>query len=361
MPAIPTLVCLPGDGIGPVVTAAARRVLGAVGFEARWITAEIGWRCWCRDGEPVPARTLELLRAHRVGLLGAITSKGPAAAEAELAPHLRGTGLRYTSAILALRRALGLHVALRPAIGSQVDACVIMQNTEGLYAGLDWDEAPPEIAAWLRAHPNGATLPDESLAISVRIASPSGMRALAEAAVAQARARGERQIFVCDKPGVMPATGGALIEAVRGAAIGLEVVPINIDALLGRLTRRGAFRGVIATHSLIGDLLSDALAGLCGGIGLAPCANLGADVAIFEPVHGSAPKYAADAPPRINPIGAIRAAAMLLRHLGDATRAARIEGAVDATLAAGRRTFDLPGDGPAVDTATLVDAIVSRL
>lgn len=335
-------------------------MLAAAGFEARWIEAEIGWRCWCRDGRAVPARTLDLLRTHRVGLLGAITSKGPAAAEAQLAPTLQGTGLRYTSAILDLRRTLDLRVARRPAKGPRIDAEVVMQNTEGLYAGLDWDIAPPDLAEALRTHPNGATLATGPLAISVRVASAAGMRAVAREAVRRAHARGEDQLFVCDKPGVMPATGGALLAAVRAAAENLRVVPVNIDALLGRLTRHRQIRGVIATHSLIGDLLSDALAGLCGGIGQAPCANLGEAVAVFEPVHGSAPKYAADDPPRINPLGAIRAAVMMLRHLGEDPIAARIEAAIDATLTAGIATADMPDARRVVTTDAFVSAIVSR-
>lgn len=390
-----TVVAMGGDGIGPVVLAEARRVLDAAGFRARWVDAEIGWSCWVRDGDALPRRTIDLLAEHRVGFLGAITSKPKDAAEAELAPELRGRGLVYRSPLLALRQRFDLFVSFRPsttipgnptnfvrrrADGSieepHVDIAVFRENTEGLYAGVEWSDPPRPVRDALAAHPRFAPFrdaPGSDLAIAVRVVTRRACRRLLEAAFRHADTRGARTITISEKPNVLRDTSGLVEEVardVRRAWPGLTLRSVNIDALLLELARRPEEHEVIVATNLFGDLVSDAVAGLTGGLGFACSANLGDEVAIFEPVHGSAPRHAALDPPIVNPCAAILAGALLLDRLGDGERAARVRDAVAAVVREGRvRTYDMLRlrAGPdaiargAASTRAMADAVISRL
>jgi 3-isopropylmalate dehydrogenase len=390
-----TVVTMPGDGIGSVVLTEALRVLGAVGFEAEYVHADIGWEFWIREGNALPDRTIDLLERHRLGLFGAITSKPKAQATAELAPELRDKGSVYYSPIVSMRQRFNLDVCIRPCrsfAGNSlnfirrapdggfeeplVDAVIFRQNTEGMYAGVEWTHPPENVLAALASHPKFqlfAHTPPEDLAISSRISSRQACRRILRAAFEYARKHGYRSVTVCEKPNVLRETSGMMEEeakVVHQAYPEVELWSTNIDAQMMWLTKNPEDYGVIVAGNLFGDIVSDAFAGLVGGLGFAASGNIGDEVAVFEPTHGSAPKYQHLDPPIVNPIAMILAAAMLLDHVGELDRAMRIRGAVAAVVGEGNvRVYDmlkLPG-GPdviakgAASTTEMTDAIIGKL
>jgi 3-isopropylmalate dehydrogenase len=390
-----TVVTMPGDGIGSVVLTEALRVLGAVGFEAEYVHADIGWEFWIREGNALPDRTIDLLERHRLGLFGAITSKPKAQATAELAPELRDKGSVYYSPIVSMRQRFNLDVCIRPCrsfAGNSlnfirrapdggfeeplVDAVIFRQNTEGMYAGVEWTHPPENVLAALASHPKFqrfAHTPPEDLAISTRIFSRQACRRILRAAFEYARKHGYRSVTVCEKPNVLRETSGMMEEeakVVHQAYPEVELWSTNIDAQMMWLTKNPEDYGVIVAGNLFGDIVSDAFAGLVGGLGFAASGNIGDEVAVFEPTHGSAPKYQHLDPPIVNPIAMILAAAMLLDHVGELDRAMRIRGAVAAVVGEGNvRVYDmlkLPG-GPdviakgAASTTEMTDAIIGKL
>ncbi|MBI4161958.1 MAG: isocitrate/isopropylmalate dehydrogenase family protein [Acidobacteria bacterium] len=390
-----TIVTMPGDGIGKVVLPEAVRVLEKVGLEAEYVHADIGWDCWVREGNPLPERTVNLLAEHRLGLFGAITSKPKKESEAELRAELRGKGLSYFSPIVGMRQKFDLHICLRPCRSfpgnplnfirrlrdggyeePRVDAVIFRQNTEGMYAGVEWTDPPRPVRDALGTHPKfrpfaGAPGPD--LAISTRILTRRGCRRILEAAFRYARDNGYESVTVCEKPNVLRETSGMMEEEARrvGADFpGIRLVSANIDALMMWLTKNPEEYGVVVASNLFGDIVSDAFAGLVGGLGFACSGNIGDEVAVFEPTHGSAPKYADLSPPIVNPIATILSAAMLLDHIQEREKAERIRNAVAFVIREGRvRTYDmlrLPG-GPkvisqgAATTTQMTEAILARL
>jgi 3-isopropylmalate dehydrogenase len=390
-----TVVVMPGDGIGAAVAPEAVRVLEAAGLPAEFVHAEIGWSCWLRDGNALPERTVKLLAEHKLGLLGAITSKPPVAAESELPDRLRGRGLRYASPILALRQHFAQDICMRPCRSFPgnptnfvrrlpdgsieeplLDIVVFRQNTEGLYAGVEWTDPPAEVRRALATHPKFAPfsrVPGPDLAVTVRIVTRDACRRIAEAAFRYAAAHGIESVTLAEKPNVLRETSGLFAEIAREVSENwpsIALSSLNIDALLMDLTRRPEGHRVIVASNLFGDLVSDATAGLTGGPGFACSANLGDEIAIFEPTHGSAPRHAGFDAPIANPIAAILAGALLAEHDGAPEVAARIRDAVAAVIAEGRvRTYDmlrLPA-GPGVfqrgaaATSAMTDAIVAAL
>jgi isocitrate dehydrogenase (NAD+) len=390
-----TVVVMPGDGIGSVVVPEAVRVLEAAGFDASYVAAEIGWSCWLRDGDALPRRTIDLLAEHRLGLLGAITSKPPAAAEAELPARFKGRGLRYASPILALRQHFDQDVCVRPCRsfpgnptnfvrrrpdGSfeepPLEIVVFRQNTEGLYAGIEWTDPPDAVRRALALHPKFAPfeeVPGRDLAVTVRVVTREACRKILNAAFRFADSRGIPTVTLAEKPNVLRETSGLFEQVAREVAsewpqVGLSLV--NIDALLMDLARRPDTLRVIVASNLFGDIVSDAVAGLTGGPGFACSANIGPDVAIFEPTHGSAPSHSRFAVPIVNPIAAILSGALLAEHAEAPEVAARIRAAIAAVVADGRvRTYDmlrLPASSDvlargAASTRAMGDAIVAKL
>lgn len=391
----PTIVVMPGDGIGRVVTDEAIRVLEAAGFDADLVTAEIGWSCFVRDGDPLPSRTIELIREHRLGFLGAITSKARAAAEAEIAPSLRGRGIVYRSPLLTLRQRFELATCVRPArtfpgnptnfVRRLADGTieepplaitVFRQNTEGLYSGVEWSDPPAAVREALALHPLFApfrNLGGRDLAIAVRIVTREGCRRILGDAFRYAERHRVPTVTLSEKSNVLRDTSGLFEEVahdVQREHPELTLKTVAIDALLLELARRPEEHPVIVASNLFGDIVSDAVAGLTGGLGFACSANLGRDVAIFEPVHGSAPHHAAFPVPIANPCAAILAGCLLLDHVGDAETSGRVRRAVAAVVAERRvRTYDmlrLPAspDAPsrgAATTRAMADAVIARL
>jgi 3-isopropylmalate dehydrogenase len=361
-----TVVTMPGDGIGASVLPEAVRVLKGAGFDADWVHADIGWRCWCEEGNALPDRTVELLREHRLGLFGAITSKPRREADEELSPRLRGQGFNYYSPILGLRQIFNLDVCIRPCRSfagnplnfvrrgpggleePAVDVVVFRQNTEGIYSGLEWTDPPDEVLRGLATHPKFrrfADVPPEDMAISTRLFTRGAVRRIVEAAFEYAGRHGYESVTVCEKANVLRETSGMMVdEAQRIAAEypNVQLRNVNIDALMMWVTRRPEEYGVIVAGNMFGDIVSDAFAGLVGGMGFACSANVGEEVAVFEPSHGSAPRYANLDPSPVNPTAMILSGAMLLEHVGEPLKAERIRSAIAGVIREGRiRTADL--------------------
>jgi len=390
-----TVVTMPGDGIGKLVLPEALRVLDAVGFEADYVESDIGWDFWIREGNPLPERTVDLLAEHKLGLFGAITSKPKKQAAAELDPSLRDSGCTYFSPIVAMRQRFQLDVCVRPCRSfpgnplnfvrqtsgggveePKVDAVIFRQNTEGLYSGIEWTDPPGAVREALALHSKYAPfsdVPGPDLALSVRVFTRQACRRILESAFEYAETHGYRSVTVCEKPNVLRETSGMMEEEakqVQERHPGIQLWSTNIDAQMMWLTKNPEDYGVIVAGNLFGDIVSDAFAGLVGGLGFACSGNIGREVAVFEPTHGSAPKYEALDPPIVNPIAMILSAAMLLDHVGDPERAERVRRAVGRVVQEGDvRTYDmmrLPGGPEALDrgaatSTAMTDAVIARL
>jgi isocitrate dehydrogenase (NAD+) len=390
-----TVVTMPGDGNGNQVLPQALRVLEAVGFDAEYIHADIGWDCWCREGNALPQRTIDLLSKHRLGLFGAITSKPKKQAEAELASELRGKGYSYFSPIVTMRQKFNLDTCIRPCISFPgnplnfvrknrnggfeeplVNVVVFRQNTEGLYAGVEWSNPPEQVRAALATHPKfkpfaGVTGAD--LAISVRVITRPAARKICKAAFEWAKKHGYRSVTICEKPNVLRETSGMMEDEARAVSKdypGIALWSTNIDAQTMWLTKNPEDYGVVVASNLFGDVISDAFAGLIGGLGFAASANIGDEVAVFEPTHGSAPKYAELDPAIVNPIAMLLSAVMMLEHIGEIEKGRLIRNAIAAVVKEGKvRTYDmmrLPGGPKAVaagaaSTIEMTDAILAKL
>lgn len=389
-----TVVTMAGDGIGRVVLPEALRILDAVGFEAEYVHADIGWEFWVSRGNALPERTIALLEEHKLGLFGAITSKPQDQAAAELSPGLKGKGYVYTSPIVRLRQHFDLDICIRPCrsfVGNplnfirrsgdgfeepRIDAVIFRQNTEGLYSGVEWTDPPKHVREALGTHPKMSRfehVPGEDLAISARIFSRGACRRIVTEAFAYARRFGYKSVTVCEKPNVIRETSGMMLFEARKAAKDYAEIALwetNIDAQMMWLTKNPEDYGVLVCGNMFGDIVSDGFAGLVGGLGFACSANIGGEVAVFEPTHGSAPKYADLSPPIVNPMAMILSACMLLDYVGETEKADRVREAIGAVVAEHKtQTYDmsrLPG-GPevlnqgAVDTTQMTEAIIAKL
>jgi 3-isopropylmalate dehydrogenase len=390
-----TVVAMPGDGIGQTVLPESRRVLDAVGFDAEYVHADIGWEFWINEGNALPERTVELLAKHKLGLFGAITSKPKDKAALELKPELRDKGLVYFSPIVSMRQRFNLDICIRPcrsfpgnplnfirrsADGGvdepKVDAVIFRQNTEGLYAGLEWTNPPQQVRDAFALHTKFkafADTPSEDMAISTRVFTRNACRRIVSAAFAYAKKHGYKSVTICEKPNVLRETSGMMEEVAREVQKDypdIEHWSTNIDAQMMWLTKSPEDYGVIVAGNMFGDIISDGYAGLVGGLGFAASGNIGEEVAVFEPTHGSAPKYEKLDPPIVNPVAMILAAAMMLDHVGATDKATRVRQAVAAVVEEGKvRPYDmmkLPG-GPdviakgAASTSQVTDAIIAHL
>ncbi len=390
-----TIVAMPGDGIGKVVLPEALRVLDAVGFEAEYVNGDIGWDFWCTEGNPLPQRTIDLLAEHKVGLFGAITSKPKDKAAAELAPELRDKGFVYYSPIVTMRQHFDLDICIRPCQTfpgnplnfvrrtidggceePKVDVVIFRQNTEGLYSGVEWTNPPKQVRDALETHPRMkayANVPGEDLAVSTRIFSRNACRRIVTAAFEYARTNGYKSVTVCEKPNVIRETSGMMENEAAIIAKNYPEIQLwstNIDAQMMWLTKNPEDYGVIVAGNMFGDIVSDGFAGLVGGLGFACSANLGRDVAVFEPTHGSAPKYETLNPSIVNPIAMILSAVMMLDHIGETEKGNRIRKAIAEVVSEGKvRAYDMMKltGGPkvfehgAATTQQVTDAIIAKL
>ena len=332
---------IPGDGIGPEVASAMRRVLEATGVEFDWDVQDAGADVMEKYGTPLPEAVLESVRANKVAIKGPITTP---------------VGSGFRSVNVALRKALDLYANVRPARTMEgilvchqgLDLVVVRENTEGLYAGIEHDVIPDEAA--------------ESIRIITRRASERIVRFAFE----YARANGRRKVTAVHKANILKLTDGLFLRVAREVAEDYPDIEFGdriVDAMCMLLVQRPQQYDVLVMPNLFGDIVSDLCSGLVGGLGVAPGANIGAELAVFEPVHGSAPKYAGKN--RVNPTATILSGALMLRHLGEQEAAERVDAAVAAVIAKGRDvTYDLKptsDDPTAVGTQEMADAIIGEL
>ncbi len=365
---------MPGDGVGVDVMEATRVVLDRLGFDAEYVPGDIGWEFWRTEADPLPDRTIEMLRGVDAALFGAITSKPRDEAEQELIPGLQGQGHVYRSPIVRLRQTFDLRTNLRPCKAypgnplnyrDDLDLVVFRQNTEGLYMGVEWHPLPDAVREVMtRTHPAQmerlAAIAGDDIAASVRIFTREGCRAIIREAFAYARRHGYRSVTVVEKPNVIRETSGLMVREARKIAREYPDIALwetNIDAMCMWLLKNPQDYGVLVASNMFGDIVSDLCAQLVGGLGFACSGNLGADVAIFEPSHGSAPRYVGQ--DRVNPLAMMLSARMMLEHLGETDLATRLQDAIAAVIAAGEvRTRDMGGSA---GTSEMTAAVAARI
>lgn len=393
-----TIVAMPGDGIGKIVLEQAIRVLEAAGFHANYVQGDIGWEFWCKEGDPLPERTIKLLEKHKIGLFGAITSKPKDKAASELIPELQNKGLVYYSPIVAMRQHFNLDICMRPCktfkgnplnfirrgAGNTieeplVDTMIFRQNTEGLYGGVEWTNPPQPVYDALMSHSkfrdNFGWCPKDELAVSTRIFTKKYTERIVRAAFEYAKEKGYKAITVCEKPNVIRETSGMMLKVAQELSKkefpNIQVWDTNIDAQMMWLTKNPEDYHVIVAGNMFGDIISDGFAGLIGGLGFACSAQFGdGGVAVFEPTHGSAPKYADFEVPIVNPIAMIDSACMMLDYLGEAEISAKIHRAVAEVVQDGMvKTYDMMKlrgcpeviKQGAASTIQMADAIIAKL
>jgi 3-isopropylmalate dehydrogenase len=364
-----TIAWLPGDGIGKDVMDAARLVLDELKLDAAYPEGDIGWEFWCREGDAFPPRTVELLKRVDAAMFGAITSKPAKAAEAELAPQLRGKGLVYRSPIVRMRQMFDLYVCLRPCkayagnplnFKEGIDLVIFRENTEDLYAGVEFSPVPAELSAALaklsKPFAPFKDLPADAYAVSCKVNTKKGSERIVRAAFEYARENGRKKVTVVHKANVVRATDGLFLEEARKVAAGFPGIVMdeaNVDAICMWLLKNPKSYEVLVAPNLYGDIISDLAAQMVGGLGFACSGNIGEKLAVFEPSHGSAPKYAGQY--KVNPLATILAAKMMLDWLGEAEKAARLERAVAAVIREGKaRTYDMGGTSTTLEVAEAV-------
>ena len=392
------IVTLPGDGIGITVLAEAVRVLNAAGFEAEYIHGDIGWKFWCEEGDPLPVRTLELIKKNKIALFGAITSKPNDEAKAELKPDLQGKGYSYSSPIVGLRQFFNLDICVRPCKSYKgnplnfvrrgkgniieeplVDVVIFRQNTECLYSGVEWTNPPAQVHQAMMTHPkfakNFGKVPVEEISISTRIFTKNATIRILQAAFEYAARYGYKSVTLCEKPNVIRETSGLMWrlakEIQKNSFPGIKLLNTNIDAQMMWLTKNPEDYGVIVAGNMFGDIASDAFAGLIGGLGFACSAQFSSDgIALFEPTHGSAPKYADYAISIVNPIAMIESACMMLDYIEEKEISSRIRKAIAEVIEEGKvNTYDMlrmsgaPDviENGAASTIQMTDAIIAKL
>jgi isocitrate dehydrogenase (NAD+) len=347
---------IPGDGIGPEVSAAARSVLDAAVSGIEWIERRAGAAALAEHAELLPEETLDSIRESRVAIKGPITTP---------------VGSGFRSVNVALRQELDLFAALRPARSlpgvptrhGAVDLIVIRENTEDLYRGVEFAAGSPQADALrdeLRKLAGFEIRPDAG--VTVKPISVAGTRRIVRFAFEHAKANRRRMITLGHKASIMPTSDGLFLRTAREHTsdrgdVGFE--DMQIDHLTARLVREPGRFDVLLLPNLYGDIISDLCAGLVGGLGLIPGANIGWEYAVFEPVHGSAPDIAGQG--IANPIAMVLSGAMMLRHLGELDAATAVERAVDGVLDAGHvRTPDLGGSSSTMDVARAIAAALAR-
>ncbi len=362
---------LPGDGVGKDVMDAAKLVLDAVRFDAQYVPGDIGWEFWCKEGNPLPDRTLKVLRETDACLFGAITSKPKEEGLQELDAGLQGKGLSYASPIVRLRQEFNLHTNLRPCKAytgnplnyrDDIDIVVFRENTEDLYVGVEFHPLPAEVRdVLIKHHPKMkrfAETPLDEIAMSCRINTAKGSRSISEQAFAFARKYGYKTVTIVEKPNVIRETSGMMIRKAREVAKEHPGIPLwetNIDAMCMWLVKNPQNYGVLVASNMFGDIVSDLCAQLVGGLGFAASANIGDKYAVFEPTHGSAPKYAGQY--KVNPMAMLLTVKLMMDWLGEKETASRLEESIAGVIADGKvRTYDMGGSASTIEMAKAVAA-----
>jgi len=357
---------LPGDGIGKDVMEAARLVLDEIGLDAEYVPGDVGWEFWRKEGNPLPDRTIDLLKDTDCCLFGAITSKPKEEAARELSPELQGKGLVYFSPIVRIRQEFNLRTNMRPCKAykgnplnyrDDIDLVVFRENTEGLYSGVEFHPVPKDLKErLLQEHPKMVRfreISENDLAISCRIFSRKGCQNIVRDAFDYAQKYGRNSVTVVEKPNVIRETSGLMVREARKIAReypGIQLWETNVDAMCMWLLKNPQDYSVLVSSNMFGDIISDLAAQLVGGLGFASSANIGDKYALFEPTHGSAPKYAGQY--KVNPMAMLLAARLMLNWLGETDKAQRLEDSIATVIREGRvRTYDMGGSSSTLDVA----------
>jgi isocitrate dehydrogenase (NAD+) len=352
---------IPGDGTGPELTEATRRVLEATGVEFDWDVRHAGTDVMEEnDGNPLPDEVLDAIRETGVALKGPITTP---------------VGGGFRSVNVGLRKALDLYAQVRPCKSypgvrsrfDDVDLVVVRENTEDLYAGIEYEEGTPEareLIEWIEGH--GGSLRHRDAGLSIKPISVTGTRRIVEFAFDYARKNGRRKVTVVHKANIMKFSDGLFLRVAREIAAenpDLQFDDRIVDNMSMQLVQRPEEYDVLVCPNLYGDVVSDLCAGMIGGLGMAPGANFGEGIAIFEPTHGSAPKYAGQN--KVNPLAQILSGMLMLRHLGELAAADRLERAITELIREGKSlTYDMKptrDDPTAVGTSDVADALIEKM
>ena len=352
---------IPGDGTGPELTEATRRVLEATGVEFDWDVREAGADVMDRyGGNPLPDEVLDAIRETGVALKGPITTP---------------VGGGFRSVNVALRKTLDLYGQVRPCKTypgvrtrfDDVDLIVVRENTEDLYAGIEYEQGTDdarELIDWIKS--KGGKLAHDDAGISIKPISITGTRRIVQFAFDYARRNGRRKVTAVHKANIMKFTDGLYLHVAREVAeqnSDIEFDDRIVDNMCMQLVQRPEEYDVLVLPNLYGDVLSDLCAGMIGGLGLAPGANFGEGIAIFEPTHGSAPKYAGQN--KVNPMAQMLSGMLMLRHLDEQDAADNLEQAIAGVIREGKSvTYDMKprrDDPTAVGTSQVADAIIDKL
>lgn len=355
-----TITLIPGDGIGPEIAAATRRVIEATGVSIKWEIQEAGEEVFKTEGAPLPQRVIDSIRKNRIAIKGPVTTPV-------------GTGFRSVN--VALRQELDLYSCLRPCKSfkgvrsryDNIDLVIVRENTEDLYAGIEFQKASPDTFEIINLikETTGKTIRQDS-GISIKPISVSATKRIVTFAFEYARKNKRKKVTSVHKANIMKHTDGLFLEVSRevaGKYPDIEFEDRIIDNMCMQLVQKPELYDVLVLPNLYGDIISDLAAGLIGGLGLAPGANIGDTIAVFEPTHGSAPKY--KGLNKTNPLAMILSGVMMLRHLGETEAALRLEKAVAAVIEEGRNvTYDMklnPEDPSAATTSGVADAVIEKL
>jgi isocitrate dehydrogenase (NAD+) len=350
---------IPGDGIGPEVTDATRRVLAALAIEFDWEIGIVGETAQQQFGTPLPEKVLESIKKNKIALKGPVTTP-------------MGTGFRSVN--VALRQSLNLYACLRPCKTypgihtpfQKVDIVVVRENMEDLYSGIEFAKGSQESAQLreLIARANYKPVGEDS-GFSIKFISEAGSSRIVKFAFEYARANHRKKVTAVHKANIMKFTDGLFLSMAREVAreyANIEFEDVIVDAACMRLVKNPQSFDVIVLPNLYGDIISDLCAGLVGGLGIAPGANMSDNMAIFEPTHGSAPKYRGQN--KVNPMAMMLSAKMMLDYLGEKKAATRLEKAIADVIVEGKKlTYDLKADRsePAATTSEVADAVIEKL
>jgi isocitrate dehydrogenase (NAD+) len=351
---------IPGDGIGTEVSEAARRVIDASGVHIEWEVREAGVTALESQGNLLPEATLESLKRNKVGLKGPMTTP-------------IGSGFRSVN--VGLRQELGLYANLRPGktlkgVQSRfddIDLVVIRENLEGMYTGIEFDTGTTEAAEVIDAiNERSKKQIDGSAAISIKLITPAESRRIVEYAFEYAKANGRKQVTAVHKANIMKFTDGLFLREAQAVAERYPDIAFNdriVDNMCMQLMQKPEQYDVLVMPNLYGDIVSDLVAGMVGGLGVAPSGNIGPDGAVFEAIHGSAPSHAGKN--EANPTAMILSGALMLRHMGERAAAEKVEGAVAEVIGKGKDvTYDLRADrdpSKAATTTGMTDAIIAAM
>ncbi len=354
------ITLIPGDGIGPEVSNATKRVLEATGVRFNWDIVHAGIEVMEEYGTPLPEHVLESIRRNKIAIKGPVTTP---------------VGSGFRSVNVALRKQLELYACVRPCKSykgiispySDIDIVIVRENTEDLYAGIEFEKGKPQTEEVIKflSEKSGAKIREDS-GISIKPISETGSRRIIRYAFEFAKKDGRRKVTAIHKANIMKYSDGLFLAIAREVAADYPEIELEdriVDNMTMQLVKNPQQFDVIVCPNLYGDILSDLCAGLVGGLGVAPGANIGEEAALFEPTHGSAPKY--KGLNKVNPMAMMLSGVMMLKHIGELVAAEKLETAIAAVIAEGKNvTYDLKPDSDkltAVGTSQVADAVIAKL